>query len=294
VDWSDLKFLLALKRAGSLAGAARALHVDDSTVSRRLAALEETLGTQLFRRSPDGLVFTPAGCAAAETAAQMELEIARLEKTIAGADDTDEGTVKLTFPEGFMPYIVEGVAQLTCKHPRLNVELLSATRILDLARGEADVALRAFRSTQPGLVARKLGSLGWGLFTSDAYVSRKGMPAPDRLADHDIICFQESLKTTPGQVWLDEHGKSARVVMRGNDTHSIALATLQGMGVSVLPCFLAVAHPGLKRVSPGVVAAADVFAVMAADLKHLQRVRAVVDMLVELFTKHSALFAGTG
>lgn len=293
VDWNDLRYFLALKRAGSVAGAARALKVDDSTVSRRLSALEEKLGTQLFRRSPDGLVFTDAGCAAAQSAAEMELLVTRLDQRIRSVDDKCEGLVKLTFAEGFMPWMVKFVAALAEKHPGLQVELLSATRPFDLARGEADVAVRPFRGTQPGLVARKIGVLGWGLFSSAEYIARKGMPAPDSLDHHDIIAFQESLAGSTGQVWLDQHAKKCRVVMRGNDTQSVALATVQGLGVSTLPCFLTLAHPALVRVTPEVIGSADLFAVMAGDIQNQQRIRAVVDALVALFASHSAMFAGT-
>jgi DNA-binding transcriptional LysR family regulator len=173
---------LALKRAGTLAGAARALSVDHSTVSRRLVALEEAIGCQLLQRTPEGLCFTEAGNTAAASAEAMDAAAVGLLSKLAGGDELDAGIVRLTCAERFSPYLVAELEQMRVAHPQLSVELLPSTATLDLLRREADVALRMFRPTQAALVARRVGKLGWSLYASDAYVARK-VPATWRRAN---------------------------------------------------------------------------------------------------------------
>jgi DNA-binding transcriptional LysR family regulator len=293
VDWNDLKYLLALKRAGTLAGAARELGVDHSTVSRRLTALEAAMGTQLLRRTPEGLCFTDAGNIAAATAEAMDASASPLQGKLSGADDKDAGVVRLTCAEGFIPYLSAQSQQLRVAHPDLRVELLPSTATLDLLRREADVALRMFRPTQAALVARLVGKVGWSLYASDAYVARKGpLHGLGDLSGHELIAFNAELKTAFGPRWLEEHAGSATVVMRCDSVRGAVLAVTQGMGIGTMPCYLAAGEPSLRRMTPEVIANAEVFLVTAPDVQDLKRVRLVLEMVAALFERHRALFAG--
>lgn len=294
VDWNDLKYLLALKRAGTLAGAARELAVDHSTVSRRLAALEEAIGSQLLRRTPEGLCFTDAGNTAAATAEAMAASASGLLDKLAGADDRDAGVVRLTCAEAFIPFLVEESRQLRDAHPELRVELLPSTAVLDLLRREADVALRMFRPTQPALVARMVGKLGWSLYASEAYVARKGpLKSVGDLSGHELIAYDAELKAGFGPRWLDEHAGSATVVMRCDSVRGAMLAITQGVGIGTIPCYLAGGEPMLRRLTPEVTANAEVFLVTAPDVQDLKRVRLVLEMVAAMFERNRALFAGT-
>lgn len=294
MDWNDLKYLLALKRAGTLAGAARALSVDHSTVSRRLAALEEAMGSQLLRRTPEGLCFTEAGNTAAATAEAMDASASGLLDKLAGADDRDAGVVRLTCAEGFIPHLVAASQELRAAHPELRVELLPSTAVLDLLRREADVALRMFRPTQAALVARLVGKLGWSLFASEAYVARKGLlESVGDLSGHDLIGYDAELKAGFGPRWLEEHAGSATVVMRCDTVRGAVLAITQGVGIGTIPCYLAAGEPSLRRLTPEVTANAEIFLVTAPDVQDLKRVRLVLEMVTAMFDRHRALFAGT-
>ena len=294
VDWNDLKYLLALKRAGTLAGAARELGVDHSTVSRRLAALEEGIGTQLLRRTPEGLCFTEAGEHAARTAEAMDASASSLLSKLAGEDDRDAGVVRLTCAEGFIPYLVAGSLELRSAHPELRVELLPSTAPLDLMRREADIALRMFRPTQPALVARLVGKLGWSLYASEAYVARKGTLASlGDLSGHDLIAYGAELKAGFGPRWLEEHAGNGTVVMRCDTVRGAVLAVTQGVGIGTMPCYLAAGEPSLRRLTPEVTANAEIFLVTAPDLQDLKRIRLVLEMVTTVFDRNRALFAGT-
>ncbi len=293
MDWNDLKYLLALKRAGTLAGAARELAVDHSTVSRRLSQLEEEIGSTLFRRTPEGLVFTEAGDEAAATAEQMERTAAGLLGKLAGADDKLEGVVRLTLPEGFIPRVLPEVQQLGERHPGLRVELLSNPAPLDLLRGEADVALRLVRPTQAGLICRFLCKIGWSLYASDAYVKRKGLLSTlGDLSGHEVVAYEEQLKNTPGQRWLDEKGRGGTVVLRGTTMRSVHLALEQGVGLGTMPCFVASFEPKLRRMTPETIAHGEAYFVTTPDLQKLKRVRAVADALVAMFERDRGLYDG--
>jgi DNA-binding transcriptional LysR family regulator len=294
VDWNDLKYLLALRRLGTLAGAARELAVDHSTVSRRLAALEESIGSQLLRRTPEGLCFTEAGNTAAATAEAMAASASGLLDKLAGADDRDAGVVRLTCAEAFIPFLVEEARQLRDAHPDLRVELLPSTAVLDLLRREADVALRMFRPMQPALVARMVGKLGWSLYASEAYVARKGpLQSVGDLSGHELIAYDAELKAGFGPRWLDEHAGSATVVMRCDSVRGAVLAITQGVGIGTIPCYLAASDPLLRRLTPEVTANAEVFLVTAPDVQDLKRVRLVLEMVAAMFDRNRALFAGT-
>jgi DNA-binding transcriptional LysR family regulator len=283
-----------LKRAGTLAGAARALSVDHSTVSRRLVALEEAVGSQLLQRTPEGLCFTEAGNTAAASAEAMDAAAVGLLGKLAGGDELDAGIVRLTCAEGFIPYLVAELEPMRVAHPQLSVELLPSTATLDLQRREADVALRMFRPTQSALVARRVGQLGWSLYASEAYVARKGpLQSLGDLSGHDLIAYDAELKAGFGPRWLDEHAGSARVVMRCDSVRGAVLAITQGVGIGTMPCYLAAGEPSLRRLTPEVTASAEIFLVTAPDLQTLKRIRLVLEMVAAMFDRHRALFAGS-
>jgi DNA-binding transcriptional LysR family regulator len=293
VDWDDLKYLLALKRAGTLAGAARTLAVDHSTVSRRLVALEDAIGSQLLRRTPEGLSFTEAGNSAAATAEVIDAATSELLAKLAGADDRIAGLVRLTCVEAFIPFLAAESRQLQEQYPELRVELLPSTGTLDLQRREADVALRMFRPTQAALVARHVGQVGWSLFASEEYVTRKGELATlGDFAGHDLIVYEDAVGNAFGPRWLEEHAGTGTVVMRCDTVPGALLAITQGVGIGTVPCFVAADQPSLRRMTPEVTANNEVFVVTAPDLQDLKRIRLVLETVAAVFRRNRTLFAG--
>jgi len=293
VDWNDLKYLLALKRAGTLAAAARALAVDHSTVSRRLSALEDAIGAQLLRRTPEGLSFTEAGDRAVVAAEAMDAATSELLAKLAGADDRVAGLVRLACSEPFIPYLAAESRQLREIHPELRLELLPSTATVDLLRNEADVALRMYRPTQAALVARHVGKVGWSLFASEEYVTRKGMLAtPGDLSGHDLIAYENEVRSMSGARWLEEHAGTGTIVMRCDTVRGALLAISQGFGIGTVPCFIAAGDPSLRRMTAEVTANNEVFLVTAPDLHDLERIRVVVESVAGVFQRNRALFAG--
>jgi DNA-binding transcriptional LysR family regulator len=295
VDWNDFRYFLAVARAGTFAGAARELGVEHTTVARRLTALEAALGTRLFIRGPEGLTATAAGRDVLPLAEEIAARAQAIERRVHGEDSRVEGTVRVSVSEALSGYLVKRSAALRDRHPGLRVEMQVGNHASDLLRGEADLAIRARPVTEPDLVARKLVCAGWSMYASLDYLARRGTPpAPESLGGHDIIAFDDSMAQTPGGTWFAAHAKGCNVALRGNSVVAVLNAALCGMGVAVLPCFLAEGEgePRLRRLTPRVLGARDIHLVVHPDLARVARVRAAMDFIVELFERDAALWTG--
>ena len=293
LDWNDLRYLLAIARARTLTGAARALGVEHTTVGRRLSALETALDARLFIRGPSGFTPTPAGLEILPISEEIAERVEAIERRVSGTDARVDGTVRLTTSEALSGYFVKQFAALRERHPDLMVEILSGNRAYDLSRGEADLAVRVRELTDPDLLARKIGRAGWSLYAASSYVERKGAPeAPEDLRGHDVISFDDSLGAVPGALWLREHGDGASIVMRGNSIVAVLNAAILGMGLTVLPCFMGDAEPVLERLTPRVLGVRDVYLVVHPDLARVARVRAVMEFIVETFQRDAVAWSG--
>src|SRR3954451_23618777 len=179
LDWDDLRFVLALRRAGSLSAAARLLKVEQSTASRRLTALEAAVGAQLAARTPEGLTLSEAGNLVSDLAHSIDGGVEELLRRIGGEDQRPEGVVRLSSSESFSPFLMAGLVPLRQEHPKIQVQLVVNSAALDVMRRDADVALRLFRETNPALVTRKIGVIGWSVYSSQAYLDRTGFVLKD-------------------------------------------------------------------------------------------------------------------
>jgi DNA-binding transcriptional LysR family regulator len=294
LDWNDFRYFLAIARAGTLAGAARDLKVEHTTVGRRLAAIEQALGARLFTRGPDGFTLTRAGHEILPLAEEMAARVEGIVRRVSGEDERVEGTVRLTTSEALSGYFVKNLSVLRERHPDLVVEILSGNRAFDLLRGEADLAVRIRPDFEPDLVARKVVRAAWSLYASTQFVEKKGAPtAPENLTGWDVIGFDTSLSAVPGALWLQEHASGARLVLRANSIIAALNATIVGMGIGVLPCFLGGQEPQLRRLTPMALGERDVSLVVHPDLARVARVRAVMDFIVETLTRDKAIWEGT-
>src|SRR5262249_35956460 len=166
-QWDDVRFFLAVARAGSLSGAARILSVGHVTVGRRITILEKRLGATLLHRTPDGFAVTPAGDAVLRQCIAMETAALDLERVAAGRDSLAAGSMRLTATEALARQVIApAIAELRKSHPDLRVDLAVGVRSLDIARREADLAVRVGRPSGSGLVCRKLGEVGYSLYAS--------------------------------------------------------------------------------------------------------------------------------
>ena len=293
MDWNDLRYFLAITRAGTLVRAGKELGVEHTTVARRLTALETALGCKLFARGPDGLTLTDAGKQVLPSAEAIAGHVDDILRRVTGGDARVEGLVRLTIPESVNGYIFGLLTQLRQQHPGLSFDVLTDNRALDLRRGEADLAVRFRDVEDPELLVRRIGSAGWSIYAAPAYLDRKG-PLTDatRLNGHDVIGFAPSLATVVGQRWLESHGTGATVVMRASTMAAALDAGIAGAGLTLLPCFMGDPAPGLRRLLPTVIGDRDISLVVHPDLARVGRVRATMDFLIEAFLRDAALWSG--
>jgi DNA-binding transcriptional LysR family regulator len=293
VNWDDWRVFQVLSEVGSLGKAARDLGVDHSTVSRRLASLEETLGTQLAQRSPSGLELTAAGQAVAAAAMEIKDLIAEVSRRVGGEDERAAGVVRISTTPGLAAFVLRGLPELHERYPEIRVEVIARVAVLDLVRREADIALRLVRPDRGALISRKLCDIGWSLYASEEYLlKRDAKVASSSLQGHDVIGYDESVSFMPGAKWLNEQLDGRAPVMVCGDPSSARSAILAGLGVSTLPCLLAEGERGLRRLTPDVLARAELFMVIPPDHKNTVRVRVTMDHLVERFTRHGDMLAG--
>jgi len=295
VNWDDLRFVLAVERAGSLQGAAKELRVTKATMSRRLAALERALGVRLFERKPNGLEITDAGKKVAAAAAGMHERIGKLTDEVAHArDDRATGTVRLTAAQWLAHrYFLPALGELKRAHPELDVQFVGTDRILNLAQGEADLALRNQWPAQQSLTARKVAELGGCVYGSALYCDRRGRPASrEQLRGHDVLAY-EGLGGMPGFEWLREaETLGAQVVFRANNPEALVSAATAGLGLTAVPCLLADPERALERV-PGLgFSRCDMFLVTRAELKSAKRIRVVADFVADVLQRNRAAIAG--
>jgi DNA-binding transcriptional LysR family regulator len=298
LDWDDLRFVLALRRAGSLGAAARLLKVEQSTASRRLTSLEAALGAQLVARTPEGVVLNEAGLLVAAVAEGCDASIEDLTRRIGGEDRRPEGIVRLATTESMATFLMAGLASLRQEHPRIQVQVVVGSATLDLLRREADLAVRLFREKNPSLVTRKIADIGWSLYGSRAYVERTGVTfgaelAADALAGQQVIGYAGPAARAPGPVWLACHSRPEDIVLTGESVPSVLNAVKASLGLSVLPCFAAHDDASLVRLTPSLIARGEAFLVIPPDHRETVRVRLVMDAVTALCERQRKVLEGS-
>jgi len=283
-DWSDLRHFLAVAREGSTLAAARVLGVNQSTVQRRLSALERSLGKPLAVRSPGGYRLTEFGLSLLPYARSVEDAILAAEIAAEGYGATPSGIVRLSVPEPIVGRLGASglLGRFSERYPHLTVEFAIADRYLDLWRGEADVALRSGEPDDPRLVGRKVGDSVWAIYASAAYLARHGRPAS--IADlqaHALIAFDGAMAAHRASTWLSETLPGARVVARNASVLGVLTAVKAGVGIAPLPTPIADSEPELVQVLPPVPALQRGWYLLTRpDLRRQPRIAALFDYLV--------------
>jgi DNA-binding transcriptional LysR family regulator len=235
MNWDDVRVFAAVARATSLARGARDAGLDRSTASRRIAALESSIGARLFLRTREGLRLSPLGDRLFQHAERMEEEARALSRSAVDVGGDARGLVRVATTEALAATLVRrGLLELRETHPALELELLGGNQVVDLTRGDADLALRVTKVDQPSLKVRRVARLPFAVFAGEAYVSRRGHPRVERDLDgHDVLLHSGELASLPETRWLESrHG--VRVVLRSNSMIALLAATAGGAGISVM------------------------------------------------------------
>nr|WP_206118087.1 LysR family transcriptional regulator [Rhizobium laguerreae] len=286
VEWSDVKIFLAIARSGTLGGAARALHTSHPTVGRRLRALEEAIGHTLFQRTADGLVLTEEGHGIIALAEQMEEGALAMERRLAGQEQDLKGNLRISSADWFGAYVLPPIlADFSKAYPNVDVEILTGTRLFNLAQREADVAFRIVPFNNADVIQRRLFRLEYGVYIAEeSHDPKFGDGTGFRLITHDTSTGQ-----FPDIAWLGESFPNARPVLRSNNRNVQGRMCKQGVGIAVLPRVVGNQVPGIRRLGlPKAPPARDIWMGYHRDLRRLQRLRAFISTVSDHLTNAPA------
>ncbi|WP_246775875.1 LysR family transcriptional regulator [Methylobacterium aquaticum] len=295
--WDDYRFVLAVHRAGTVSAAARRLGVDHATVIRRIDRLERRLSEKLFHRRASGYTATQAGLALVATADAVESAIIHGEAAIGGAASRLVGTVRIGAPDGFgSAFLAPRLTALVERHPDLDIELVATARLFSLSKREADIAIGLSLPPEGRIVGRKLTDYALKLYAAPAYLA--GHPpirARRDLQGHRFIGYIDELLYSPELDYLHQVAPGASARLRSANLNAQLQATVAGLGIAVLPCFMAAGRPDLTCVLPDAVTLTRSFwLMMHADSRDLARIRAVAEHIYAVVEGERALFAAEG
>jgi DNA-binding transcriptional LysR family regulator len=276
MDWEDVKTFRTVMEAGTVRAAAKQLGVHHSTVSRRIEQLEKSLDSRLFERRPEGYFPTASGEELARVADQFSEELFTVERHIAGRDNELSGSLKVTMAEPFaLTIFADRLPEFCAAYPGLDLEIITSFDLLDVARREADIAIRMDNNPPDALVGKRLFAYRTSIYAN-----------PDYLAEQD---FENRPEDARWLGWNDRDGRFpdwtqnseyARVPVWGSFA-SIALQVRLarvGMGLVMVPCIAADGVSGLVRATDrDPVPSRDIWILTHEDLRRTARVRAFMD-----------------
>jgi len=274
MEWSDVRVFLAVARAGTLGGAARALQTSHPTVGRRLRALELATGHTLFQRTAGGLVLTEEGHGIIALAEQMEEGALAMERRLVGREQILKGSLRISSADWFGAYVLPPIlADFANAYPNVDVEILTGTRLFNLAQREADVVFRIVPFDTADVVQRRLFTLEYGVYIAEeASDPIYGDGTGFRLITHDT-----STGHFPDIAWLIESFPNARPLLRSNNRNVQARMCRQGVGIAVLPRVVGNQTAGIRRLDlPKSPPARDIWMGYHRDLRRLERLRAFI------------------
>lgn len=288
--WDDLRFFLAVARRGSIRGAAITLGVNHSTVSRRIDAFEKKLDVRLFERFPSGYFLTQAGEEILQSAERIEGEVAAVDRQVAGRDTRLSGLLRVTLHDSLAQMLLMPDLAAFCQlFPEIELELVISHSMADLARREADIAIRITKDPPDNLVGRRILKFATAIYASDDYLAQH-----DAAADSRYLTWIGWSDLVPDPQWVRE-SPYPQAPARNHISNPLAqlAAAKAGMGLSMLPCFMGDTEPTLRRLPPAkVILNRDIWLLTHEDLRHTARVQRFLDFMAKAILAKRDLLEG--
>ena len=282
-EWSDLRYFLAVARHGSTVAAAKALGVNQSTVQRRLSELERRLGRELVKRHSTGYRLTEFGEDMLPHAERVEQAVLAFAGQQAASVRSEIGIIRVTCPEPIMYRLTQSdlLERFHARHPGLRVEFVMSDKYLDLAKGDADVALRSGDTDDDVLVGRTVADSFWALYASRKYIEGRGtLERFEDLDAHAIVGLDDSMAGHRAAKWLREVAPNAKIAARSTSVLGLVSAAKSGIGIAPLPTALGDAEADLVRLLEPVPALARSWRLLThPDVRRTPRVSAFFDFI---------------
>lgn len=292
MNWDDLRYVLAVASAKSLAGAARDLGVNHTTVLRRVGAFEKQLGLRLFERLPSGYVLTAGGEELVAAARHIDDTVAVLDRKLAGQDLKLSGVLRVTATDTLMGSILpEVLSEFRASYPGIQVEVAISNLMFSLTKREADVAIRPAKNPPETLIGRRVAKVAFGIYGSPRYLSDRN---DKDITRHRWLAPDDSLAETTVAQWMRANLANSEVGVRADSLLALCQAARAGLGLAVLPCYLGDTTPDLvcvRRPVPEIETA--LWILTHEDLRHTARIRAFTEFTAEAFGRRRPLLEGT-
>lgn len=289
-DWDDVRFFLELHRSGRLLSAAKRLNTTHSTVARHIERIERTLGAALFVQQAQGYELTPAGNALLRHAEAMENSALMAQEEITQSI-MPLGKIRLGTAEGIgVCFLTPRMPQLFKRYPGLQVELVAVPRFVNILNREAEISIHLERPEADMLITRKLSDYRLGLYASPEYLANApALDHRDQLSQHQWIGYVDDLLFSQQLLLLNSFCRSPDVVFRSTSVFAQQLAAHAGMGIAVLPQYMAAGDSRLRRVLPGESIQRTYWISTRKELHKSVRLRVVWDFLMDLCAQESQL-----
>ncbi len=294
-DWNDLRYFLELSRRGRLSHAGMHLGVDHTTVARRITALEEKLGIILFDRTNRAYSLTAEGRRLLIHAEEMEAKSIALMDDITPAKEGPRGVVRLATPEAFgSQFFARHCKNFHAYNPGIMLELVAETRQFSFTRRDADAAITLARHDHGRVMSEKLGDYRLGLYAAPAYLQQR--PPIVQLSDlrqHHFIWYIDDLQPLPELQLLDKAIPDPKIIMRTTSVTGQANVAESGLGIALLPCYLADRMKVLTTVLPGEVSITrELWLTMHEDTRHMPHMECVWNFMANLISGERPVLMG--
>ncbi len=280
VNWQDIQYFAVFARTGSLSAAARELGVEHVTVGRRIAALEESLGVKLIDRFPRSTALASGGEELAALTAELESAVQAILRRARGTTENKISHINISAPPAIAAKLIASqVAAFHEIHPDITLILSGVAEQAALDRGEADIAVRLYRPKENGLIAKRVGSVQFGLYATPELASQP----QDKLT---FIAYDDKLDQVTQQVWLRSILAGRQIVFKASDLFGQQAAAHASIGAVVLPTFMGDVDPALIKITPATQPPVrDIWLVTYPDLRRSPSVRSVMDYLAKIIEK---------
>lgn len=295
LDWDNLRIFLVLARSKGLSDAATKLGVDHTTVLRRMKRLESQVEARLFERNTLGYLLTPQGQRLAEQVEKIESHVLNITDEIGGYDHALSGEVRLGATEGFGSLILASHLGGFCSlHPKLTVNMLTVPRFVNLPKREADLAVIIERPETGSYVVSKMADYRLCLYATREYLDRsKPIETLDDLNGHPFVTYLEDLLLSDELRYMSQIAPRAPRKIQSSSVIAQYMAVRRGLGLAVLPCFVAQQCRDLVRVLDDRIDLVRSFwLVSASDPRHTARIDALWKFLAEVGRRNHAYFMG--
>jgi DNA-binding transcriptional LysR family regulator len=291
IDWEKLRLFDVVAEAGSFTEAARRLHMSQPALSRQIAGLEESLGAKLFHRHARGLAMTHEGEQLRSATSDMHERVDRAAQAIDASRERPTGAIRLTTTVSFgSTWLARQLGDFLDQYPDISVHLMLTDVDVDLAKREADVAIRFHRPFQSELMQRPLAGIRHHLVASPEYLARHGEPKHvNDLDHHRLIAYGEAapdyLKGINWILELGHEGSPRAAALTINNSHGVLQAVEAGAGIAALPSYLIRFSGKVQVVLPELEGPVfRTFFTYPSELRRSLRIAALRDFLVARMT----------